>query len=153
MSEPLARRVIALAEYPHPGSQDQIDYYIVERRPGAVLRPFETNGPPMITVKAGTTEEWIIENWTNELHAFHIHQLHFRVLESDGLPVNELFLRDTVSVPFFRDGMKSYPSVRIRMDFRDPTIVGTFAYHCHLLDHEDAGMMGLIRVDPAHRNY
>ena len=41
---------------------------------------------PAITVKAGTTEEWIIENWTNELHTFHIHQLHFRVLEIDGQP-------------------------------------------------------------------
>ena len=39
--------------------------------------------------------------------------------------------------------MKVYPSVRLRMDFRDPPIVGTFVYHCHLLDHDqDAGMMG-----------
>jgi Multicopper oxidase len=35
------------------------------------------------------------------------------------------------------------------MDFRDPNIVGTFVYHCHLLEHEDKGMMGSIRVDPA----
>jgi len=35
------------------------------------------------------------------------------------------------------------------MDFRDPNTVGTFIYHCHLLDHEDGGMMGLIRVQPA----
>jgi hypothetical protein len=35
------------------------------------------------------------------------------------------------------------------MDFRDPNIVGTFVYHCHLLEHEDNGMMGRIRVDPA----
>jgi hypothetical protein len=34
------------------------------------------------------------------------------------------------------------------MDFRDPKIVGTFAYHCHLLEHQDGGMMGLIRVEP-----
>jgi hypothetical protein len=39
--------------------------------------------------------------------------------------------------------------VRVRMDFRDPNIVGTFVYHCHLLEHEDKGMMGSIRVDPA----
>jgi FtsP/CotA-like multicopper oxidase with cupredoxin domain len=32
------------------------------------------------------------------------------------------------------------------MDFRDPNIVGTFVYHCHLLEHEDGGMMGVIRV-------
>jgi FtsP/CotA-like multicopper oxidase with cupredoxin domain len=35
------------------------------------------------------------------------------------------------------------------MDFRDPNIVGTFVYHCHLLEHEDKGMMGTIRVEPA----
>jgi len=35
------------------------------------------------------------------------------------------------------------------MDFRNPGIVGTFAYHCHLLEHQDGGMMGLIQVLPA----
>lgn len=45
--------------------------------------------------------------------------------------------------------MLEYPSVRLRMDFRDPNIVGTFVYHCHLLEHEDGGMMGRIRVEPA----
>jgi FtsP/CotA-like multicopper oxidase with cupredoxin domain len=37
------------------------------------------------------------------------------------------------------------------MDFRDPRIVGTFPYHCHLLEHEDGGMMALIRVEPRSR--
>jgi FtsP/CotA-like multicopper oxidase with cupredoxin domain len=44
--------------------------------------------------------------------------------------------------------MLKYPSVRLRMDFRDPNIVGTFVYHCHVLEHEDGGMMGRIRVVP-----
>jgi hypothetical protein len=34
------------------------------------------------------------------------------------------------------------------MDFRDPDAVGTFVYHCHLLEHEDGGMMGTIRLLP-----
>jgi hypothetical protein len=38
--------------------------------------------------------------------------------------------------------------VRLRMDFRDPNIVGTFVYHCHVLEHEDGGMMGRIQVLP-----
>ncbi|WP_335650799.1 multicopper oxidase domain-containing protein [Burkholderia stabilis] len=42
------------------------------------------------------------------------------------------------------------PHVRLRMDFRNPHAVGTFVYHCHLLDHEDSGMMGTVRV-VAHR--
>jgi FtsP/CotA-like multicopper oxidase with cupredoxin domain len=35
------------------------------------------------------------------------------------------------------------------MDFRDPNSVGTFVYHCHLLEHEDGGMMGVIHVEPS----
>jgi FtsP/CotA-like multicopper oxidase with cupredoxin domain len=63
--------------------------------------------------------------------------------------VNEGFLRDTVNVPYFNGHTLTYPSVRLRMDFRDPNTVGTFVYHCHILEHEDKGMMGTIRVDPA----
>jgi FtsP/CotA-like multicopper oxidase with cupredoxin domain len=50
-----------------------------------------------------------------------------------------------VDVPFWI-GKGPYPSVKLRMDFRSADIVGTFLYHCHLLEHEDAGMMGTIRV-------
>ena len=89
----------------------------------------------------------MVENWTNELHAFHIHQIHFMLLEWFGLPVNEPFLRDTINVPFWDGKTTKYPSVKLRMDFRDPSILGTFPYHCHLLEHEDGGMMGLVRVE------
>jgi FtsP/CotA-like multicopper oxidase with cupredoxin domain len=104
---------------------------------------------PNIIAKQGTVEDWIIENRSNELHAFHIHQIHFMLLDYRGIPVNEPFLRDTVNVPYYNGKTLVYPSVRLRMDFRDPAAVGTFVYHCHLLEHEDGGMMGLIRVDPA----
>jgi FtsP/CotA-like multicopper oxidase with cupredoxin domain len=103
---------------------------------------------PNITVRQGDVEDWIIENRTTELHAFHIHQLHFALMAWNGVPVNEPFLRDTVNVPYFSAKMLQYPSVRVRMDFRDPDTVGTFVYHCHLLEHEDAGMMGVIQVVP-----
>jgi FtsP/CotA-like multicopper oxidase with cupredoxin domain len=106
-------------------------------------------GVPQIVVRQGDVEDWIIENRSTELHDFHIHQLHFLVLESSGVPVNEPFLRDTVNVPYYNGRTLQYPSVRLRMDFRDPNTVGTFLYHCHLLDHEDGGMMALIRVEPA----
>ena len=107
------------------------------------------SGVPDIVVKQGDVEDWIIENRSTELHAFHIHQIHFMLLEWNGIAVNEPFLRDTVNVPFYKDRMLQYPSVRIRMDFRSPSIAGTFPYHCHLLEHEDGGMMGLVRVEPA----
>jgi FtsP/CotA-like multicopper oxidase with cupredoxin domain len=107
-----------------------------------------SSGVPDIVAQQGTVEDWIVENRSNELHAFHIHQLHFLLLDYNGMPINENFLRDTVNVPYYNGRSLSYPSVRLRMDFRDPNTVGTFVYHCHLLEHEDKGMMGAIRVDP-----
>jgi FtsP/CotA-like multicopper oxidase with cupredoxin domain len=106
------------------------------------------SGLPNIVATQGTVEDWVVENRSNELHAFHIHQLHFMLLEYDGIRVNEPFLRDTVNVPYYNGKALQYPAVRLRMDFRDPNTIGTFVYHCHLLEHEDGGMMGLIRVNP-----
>lgn len=104
---------------------------------------------PDITVNQGDVEDWIIENRTQELHDFHIHQLHFLLEESNGVPVDEPFLRDTVNVGYWDGKSAAYPSIKLRMDFRNPRIVGTFVYHCHLLEHEDGGMMGTIRVEPS----
>ena len=103
---------------------------------------------PNIIAKQGEVEDWIIENRTRELHAFHIHQIHFMLTEWNGVPVDEPFLRDTINVGYWDGVSKSYPSVKLRMDFRDANVAGTFVYHCHLLEHEDGGMMGLIRVEP-----
>ena len=126
-------------------------YLTVEGQTPATFDPASTE--PNIVVRQGEVEDWIIENRSTELHAFHIHQLHFEVLDWLGYPVNEPFLRDTVNIPFFSPiAMTKYPSVRLRMDFRDPSTVGTFIYHCHLLDHEDGGMMGMIRVEPANES-
>lgn len=117
---------------------------------GQTPKPFDASAPqPNIVVKQGEVEDWIIENRSTELHAFHIHQLHFLLIDWSGVPVDEPFLRDTVNVPYFNGRSLEYPSVRLRMDFRDPDSVGTFVYHCHLLEHEDGGMMGTIRVLPA----
>jgi FtsP/CotA-like multicopper oxidase with cupredoxin domain len=104
---------------------------------------------PEIVVKQGDVEDWIIENRSMELHDFHIHQIHFQLREWSGLQVNEPFLRDTVNVPSYNGRSLGYPRIRLRMDFRAPNIVGTFVYHCQLLDHEDGGLMGRIRVEPA----
>jgi FtsP/CotA-like multicopper oxidase with cupredoxin domain len=103
---------------------------------------------PDIVVRQGDVEDWIIENRTQELHDFHIHQLHFMLVDWNGIPLEEPYLRDTVNVAYWDGTSAQYPSVRLRMDFRDPNVVGTFLYHCHLLEHEDGGMMGLIRVEP-----
>jgi FtsP/CotA-like multicopper oxidase with cupredoxin domain len=127
-----------------------VEFYLTVE--GEEPKMFDMNaGVPNIVAQQGTVEDWIIENRSGELHAFHIHQLHFLLLDYNGKPVNEDFLRDTVNVTYFNGRTLSYPSIRLRMDFRDPNTVGTFVYHCHLLEHEDKGMMGSIRVDPAQR--
>lgn len=122
-------------------------FYITEE--GHTPKPFDPmSSEPDIVVHQGDVEDWIIENRSTELHAFHIHQLHFQLVDWSGVPVNETFLRDTVNVPFYAGRGLTYPSVRLRMDFRDPNTVGTFVFHCHLLEHEDNGMMATIRVLP-----
>jgi FtsP/CotA-like multicopper oxidase with cupredoxin domain len=122
-------------------------YLTLDGEKPAAFDPAST--APNIVVKQGDVEDWIIENRSTELHAFHIHQIHFQLREWSGRPIDEPFLRDTVNVPYYNGRMLQYPSVRLRMDFRDPNTVGTFVYHCHLLEHEDGGMMGMIRVEPA----
>jgi FtsP/CotA-like multicopper oxidase with cupredoxin domain len=125
-----------------------VEFYLTEE--GQEPKMFDMNSDePNIVVQQGTVEDWIIENRSAELHDFHIHQLHFLLIDYMGKPVHEDFLRDTVNVPYNNGRSLAYPSVRLRMDFRDPNIVGTFVYHCHILEHEDKGMMGSIRVDPA----
>jgi len=147
--KPVRTRRLYFSEKPqdpnNPSSPTQF-FLTVE---GQTPQQFDHNSTlPNITVHQGDVEDWIIENRSKELHAFHIHQTHFQLVEWDGVPVNEPFLRDTINVPYWREKATVYPSVKLRMDFRDPKIVGTFAYHCHLLEHQDGGMMGLIRVEP-----
>ncbi len=124
-----------------------LEYFITVE--GRQPKVFDMNfSEPDITVQQGTVEDWVIENRATEAHAFHIHQIHFEVLERDGRTVNEPLLRDTIDLPFWDGKSARYPSVKVRMDFRDPHITGTFLYHCHILEHEDGGMMGSIRVEP-----
>jgi FtsP/CotA-like multicopper oxidase with cupredoxin domain len=115
---------------------------------GATPTLFDPDNPPAIITTQGSVEDWTIENRALENHEFHIHQIHFLVLERDGKPVEGEY-RDMINVPFW-SGSGSYPSVKLRMDFRGPDI-GDFVYHCHILGHEDSGMMAIIRVLPQGR--
>ena len=146
---PAAQRKLYLSE-DRPDLQDpkkKPSYFITVE--GRTPHVFDMNfRQPDVVVTSGTVEDWTIENRAREAHTFHIHQLHFQVLERDGKPVDETALRDTVDLPFW-DGKGPFPSVKLRMDFRSPAIVGTFVYHCHILEHEDGGMMGSIEVKPA----
>lgn len=111
---------------------------------------FDPAAEPNITVHQGDVEDWTIENRSREVHTFHVHQLHFLVVGRRGTSWEAPSLRDTVNLAAW-SGFGSYPSITVRMDFRNPRIVGTFPFHCHILQHLDGGMMGTVRVEPAEK--
>jgi suppressor of ftsI len=98
---------------------------------------FEMNSAPMLTVDVGSLNHWRVMNPTKEVHPFHIHQVHFLVYGVDGKPVKDPAWVDTVNVSYGS-------SVDLVMDFTDPIIRGMSLFHCHLLSHEDKGMMAKI---------
>jgi suppressor of ftsI len=65
-------------------------------------------------------------------------------IEINGVPQSEDSLRDTFSVPPATDARPGV--LKVVIPFTDPVIVGRFVYHCHAVDHEDRGMMGLVEV-------
>ena len=96
-------------------------------------------------VPLGDTEIWEIQNATNMAHPFHIHGQPFQVLSRtnigmDGVPDEELGWKDTVLV---RVG-EIVRVIKRHTDFADPA--GWFMFHCHILEHEDRGMMGQFTV-------
>lgn len=98
---------------------------------------FAPDAVPMRRSRVGTYEHWRIVNATAELHPMHIHQVHFLAFAENEHPlVNPVWL-DTVNVPVGG-------SVDVVMDFTDPVIRGMSLFHCHLLNHEDKGMMAKI---------
>jgi FtsP/CotA-like multicopper oxidase with cupredoxin domain len=119
---------------------------------------FDPNAPPDIVATQGTVEEWTVENRTIENHAFHIHQIHFLVESQNNFElngseqvsaVNGQYL-DTIQIPFWdQKPNHPFPSVTLRIDFRGNDI-GDFVFHCHILSHEDLGMMNIVRVRPPH---
>jgi suppressor of ftsI len=115
---------------------------------------FEQPGPPLFlaidgkhfdpnridqTVKLGALEEWTVKNTGNLRHPFHIHINDFQIVAINGQPVEANGLNDTVNLP-------PESEVTIRMRFAD--FDGKFVYHCHILSHEDYGMMATVEVVP-----
>ena len=104
-----------------------------------------------VTVRLGDTEEWTILNKDTQYHDFHIHQTGFLVTEINGRPARLVDpydgLRDTFSVPPTVSGRPG--EMKAIIPFRDPAIVGRFVFHCHVVKHEDKGMMMSIEVEPS----
>jgi len=100
-------------------------------------KKFAADAGPMARVKIGSYQHWRIVNATGELHPMHIHQTHFLAYSENGLVIPDPVWLDTVNVPYGG-------SVDVIMDFTNPVIKGMSVFHCHLLNHEDKGMMAKI---------
>ena len=85
-----------------------------------------------------------------ELHVFHIHQTDFQVTEINGVAQPFTGHQDNVNVDVPAPSVDAPPGqVKLLIDFRNPNIVGKFVYHCHILEHEDGGMMAVAEVVPS----
>jgi suppressor of ftsI len=120
-------------------SEPQFTAVFTEDKNGFCIngRKFMMDSPPMLTVQVGSYKHWRVINRTNEVHPFHIHQVHFLAYARNSERLQQQEWLDTVNVP-------PRGSVDLVMDFTDPIIRGTSLFHCHLLNHEDKGMMAKV---------
>jgi len=110
--------------------------------------PMKINGQSMDmnridqTIRVNDTEIWEIINNSDMPHPFHVHDIQFLILTRDGSPPaeNEAGWKDTVLVM----PRKTARIIARFSDFVDP--VNPYMFHCHILEHEDAGMMGQFVV-------
>jgi FtsP/CotA-like multicopper oxidase with cupredoxin domain len=89
------------------------------------------------TAALGATEIWEIENLVGMDHPFHLHGFQFQVLDRNGVPEPFRAWKDTVNVP-------GHESARIIVRYEN--YPGKWMFHCHILTHEDNGMMGVLEV-------
>ena len=110
---------------------------------GAGMMQFTINGREFneartdTTVAAGNVEEWTLTNTSPMDHPFHLHVWPMQIIEENGQSTNTAIWQDVVNVP-------ANGRVKVRVAFKD--FRGRSVYHCHILDHEDLGMMGSIEV-------
>ena len=116
--------------------------FIIDGRPFSMDRVDQT-------VKLGAVEEWTLLNNSPGEHPFHIHVNPFQVTHINGQPVDSLIWQDTVIIPAATtaaDGSTIPGSVTLRSRFTD--FDGKFVLHCHILPHEDLGMMQVVEIVP-----
>lgn len=90
-----------------------------------------------IRSKLNTVEEWTIRNDSDEEHSFHVHVNHFQLMSINGQPHDGHGLQDVATMP-----PKGQLVVRIRFG----TYTGKTVLHCHILNHEDLGMMAVLEI-------
>jgi FtsP/CotA-like multicopper oxidase with cupredoxin domain len=86
-------------------------------------------------VQLGDVEDWEFVNNTSMDHPMHVHTNPFQIVQSDGS-----------AIPAWKDTVLVRTGRRVRMRTRFDAFTGLAVYHCHILDHEDMGMMGTLRI-------
>jgi FtsP/CotA-like multicopper oxidase with cupredoxin domain len=105
-------------------------------------REFDPNCPDPV-VAVGTAEQWRLENSSDAMHPFHIHVNPFQIVETSDPTLDVGVFKDTVAIPHVQDnGENGYVVIRSRFE----RYIGRFVLHCHILGHEDAGMMLLVEI-------
>jgi spore coat protein A len=99
----------------------------------------------------GETEIWEVVNSSNMMHPFHMHLVMFQVLDRTDMVTGNLMPLDPWEVDSWKDTVKLPPRTRVRVIAKFEDYPGRFAYHCHILDHEDHEMMRQFQTvhDPA----
>jgi FtsP/CotA-like multicopper oxidase with cupredoxin domain len=92
---------------------------------------------PDVTARLGRTEIWQIENLVGMDHPFHLHGFQFQVIDRDGVAEPFRSWKDVVNV-------RKHETVRFVVRYDD--FPGMWMFHCHILDHEDHGMMGVLAI-------
>jgi blue copper oxidase len=91
-------------------------------------------------IEAGATELWSIRNMSPMAHPFHAHAIQYQILSRNGIPASGIDLG-------WKDTFLVQPGETVKVIGKFETVnVGDYMYHCHILEHEDAGMMGYFRV-------
>ncbi|MFI5628680.1 multicopper oxidase family protein [Streptomyces sp. NPDC051664] len=119
-----ARRTLVFSE-----NKDGTEFYINGKQ-------FDPNRVD-VRSKLNTVEEWTVRNDSDEEHSFHVHVDDFQLMSVNGLPHHGHGLQDTASVP-------AKGRLVIRIHFTNYT--GKTVFHCHILNHEDAGMMAVLEI-------
>jgi FtsP/CotA-like multicopper oxidase with cupredoxin domain len=91
---------------------------------------------PPIMARAGAVEIWRFDNQSEMDHPFHLHGIFFRVLDVNGVEPEQLGWKDTVNIP-------QKAQLRLALRYGEP---GVWMYHCHILEHQERGMMGALVV-------
>jgi len=127
-------RIFDLSENPNTNR------FFINRR---TFKPNHVDATP----ETGTVEEWVFRNASLELHPIHLHVNDAQVMSVNGIAQDARSWVDTIPIPSAtKDAQGHLIPGEVVMRFKFRKFVGPYVFHCHILAHEDHGMMSVINV-------